>query len=282
MNQGYTSVQSQQYPSLTAGGRTPASAAAEGHNLSVEARLFVQKELAKQKYTDTSPENLQQSMPQEQQPQTAVMRFSTTPAAADTAHATDADPTKQRKCSSCGKMKLLMEFSGKCTCDKCRTRKRVKSALKICESRETLEGLHFENQWLKDQLNLLAKNLTATALEVAQLTELLLIKHTSDFSEDDARSSRTKRSIEEVSDTTSKKQKPNGFLEYQARDTLSSENNGEEVENHSGRGNSSSEEVLGQLLQDLKKMTKVDRNDNPTAVRLLLAISEQALENSKM
>ena len=41
-----------------------------------------------------------------------------------------------------------------------------------------------------------------------------------------------------------------------------------------------SNKKLESLLEKLRKMEKPDRMDNPAAVRILLAISEQALENS--
>ena len=79
----------------------------------------------------------------------------------------------QRKCSSCGKFKALEEFTGRATCDACRTRKRLKSTARVSERRETLNTIQLENQWLNNQLNESANQLKASELEVIRLTELL-------------------------------------------------------------------------------------------------------------
>jgi len=88
------------------------------------------------------------------------------------------DSCTQKKCSSCGKMKLVLEFSGRATCDMCRTRKRLRSAAQISERRETLGTIQLENQWLNHQIEQTAQKLKASEAEVAKLTALLR-KHAS-------------------------------------------------------------------------------------------------------
>jgi len=79
----------------------------------------------------------------------------------------------QSKCSSCGKFKALAEFTGRATCDACRTRKRLKSTERVSERRETLNTIQLENQWLNNQLTESANKLKASELEAKRLTELL-------------------------------------------------------------------------------------------------------------
>ena len=98
----------------------------------------------------------------------------------------------QRQCSSCGRSKGAEEFTGKrptsptqlayshscfwsgrATCNSCRTRKRLKSAAQVSERRQKFETLQFENQRLRYQLSLSESKLTASDERVAKLVELL-------------------------------------------------------------------------------------------------------------
>ena len=78
-----------------------------------------------------------------------------------------------RKCSSCGKCKDFEEFSGRATCNACRTRKRLKSTALVSERREALNIVQLENQWLKDQLTASANKLKAAEQESVRLSEML-------------------------------------------------------------------------------------------------------------
>merc|ERR1712086_141086 len=78
-----------------------------------------------------------------------------------------------RKCSSCGKCKENQEFSGRATCNACRTRKRLKSTALVSERREALNTVQLENQWLRDQLTASANKLKAAEQETVRLSEML-------------------------------------------------------------------------------------------------------------
>jgi len=90
-----------------------------------------------------------------------------------TSTATSTPNCPQKKCSSCGKSKLLEGFSGHATCDFCRTRKRVKVTERLTEQRDKFHALQLENHVLSSELAQVNSKVDAAAQEVARLTELL-------------------------------------------------------------------------------------------------------------
>merc|ERR1712166_273882 len=80
-----------------------------------------------------------------------------------------AQPMADKKCSSCGKVKPLQEFSGKATCDACRPRKRKHYEHMVNSRKEAHQHLSEENDLLR---GIVVRQNTSLA-EVPQLRQSL-------------------------------------------------------------------------------------------------------------